>query len=370
MSFGSPWFLLLVVPLAFAGWRLLRYRRRTGIRFSAVGRLPARTSGWRAQVAAAAPFVLLAGLACLTIAAARPRTARDADGDETRQIDRRSVETVSIMMVVDVSGSMAILDLAPEAVLAKVIQWQRTRHPLTEAEEAQLARVNRLSVVKRLFAEFVNRRPDDFIGLVTFGTYANVLTPLTRHHKLLLEALKEVEIPEDSQTAIGDGLGLAVARFKESTSKSKVIVLLSDGQQTVTSSVKPEDVAEVAARQGVKIYTIGIGTSMPVPFVAESRWAPGRKFIATTECVYDEAQLKSIAATTGGRYFSVQHREAALQEALDEIDRLEKTKLEEDPLERAAWQLWKDRYRGFLNVGVALVALSLLLSLAAARRLA
>lgn len=372
MTFASPWLFLLLLPLAFAGWRLVRYRRRTGIRFSAIGRLPARTSGWRAYVAATTPFLLLAGLTLLVVAAARPRTPREAGDDAARQADRRSVESIAIVMAVDISGSMSILDLAPPEILAKLRRWQREGHSVTESEERALARVNRLSVVKRLFAEFVNRRPDDFIGLVTFGTYAKDDLALTRDHKALLQKLDEVEIPEDSLTAIGDGLGLALARLESATPKSKVIVLLSDGVQTVPTSVKPQESASVAKRRGVKIHSIGIGTTahaMPVVGETVDFFRRGRKVVHDVSSAFDEAELRSVAEMTGGRYFAVNDRQA-LEDALAEIDRLEKTTIEESETERASWQLWRERFTGFLWAGSILVLLSLTLSLAASRRLA
>ena len=105
MSFANPWALLLFLPLAVAAWRLLRRGRRGGIRFSAVPRLPARAAGWRAKVAALTPFLLLAGLALLVLAAARPRTSLARE--------KKSVDAIAIAMTVDVSGSMDALDLTP-----------------------------------------------------------------------------------------------------------------------------------------------------------------------------------------------------------------------------------------------------------------
>ena len=105
MSFANPWALVLIAPVAFAAWRLLRRARRSGIRFSAVGRIPARAAGWRAHVASLTPFVLLAGLALLVLAAARPRTSLAHE--------KKSVDAIAIAMTVDVSGSMDALDLTP-----------------------------------------------------------------------------------------------------------------------------------------------------------------------------------------------------------------------------------------------------------------
>ncbi|MGN0842334.1 MAG: VWA domain-containing protein, partial [Kiritimatiellia bacterium] len=197
MKFAVPWMFLLFLPLLVAAWRLLRVGRKSGIRFSAVARLPSRAAGIRAQIAALTPFVLLAGLAMLVVAAARPRTPL---AHETR-----SVDAIAIAMTVDVSGSMEALDLTPPG-------------------EKFSDKTTRLAIVKKLFAEFVERRPDDLIGLVTFGTYASTQSPLTADHPALLEVLKEVSIPQievdaqgrqigdegESRTAIGDGLATAV----------------------------------------------------------------------------------------------------------------------------------------------------------------
>ena len=133
MTFATPWMLLLLLPLGIAAWRLLRRGRRSGIRFSATSRLPAQTAGWRAKLASLTPFILLAGLALLIVAAARPRTPLAHD--------KKSIDAIAIAMTVDVSGSMDALDLAPSGT--------DFRNPSKKLEEW-----TRLSVVKRLFAEF------------------------------------------------------------------------------------------------------------------------------------------------------------------------------------------------------------------------
>ena len=145
MTFATPLMLLLLLPLGLAAWRLLRRGRRSGIRFSATSRLPAKTAGWRAKLASLTPFILLAGLALLIVAAARPRTPLAHD--------KKSIDAIAIAMTVDVSGSMDALDLAPSGT--------DFRNPSKKLEEW-----TRLSVVKRLFAEFVEKRPDDLIAVV------------------------------------------------------------------------------------------------------------------------------------------------------------------------------------------------------------
>ena len=176
MSFANPWLLILFAPLAAAAWRLLRRGRKAGIRFSALGRIPARAAGWRAKVAALTPYLLLSGLALLVFAAARPRTSLAHE--------KKSVDAIAIAMTVDVSGSMEALDLTPKG--------ERFSRDTT-----------RLAVVKKLFAEFVSKRPDDLIGLVTFGGYASTRSPLTADHEALLNVLKGVEIPAIALDAQG-----------------------------------------------------------------------------------------------------------------------------------------------------------------------
>ncbi len=348
MSFANPWLLLFLAPLALAAWRLLRHGRRRGIRFSALSRLPSNASGWRARVAALTPYILLAGLALLTVAAARPRTSLAHE--------KKSVDAIAIMMTVDVSGSMEALDLTPKG-------------------ERFSRNTTRLAVVKRLFAEFVEKRPDDLIGLVTFGGYASTRSPLTADHAALLNVLKGVEIPsialdaqgnaisrDEQMTAIGDGLATALARLKEAKPKSKIVILLSDGVSN-TGAVEPDDAAKAAAKLGIKVYAIGVGTrSRRTPIIGRDFF--GREIVQYADMTFDEHQLKSIAKATGGTYFSVNDRDS-LAKALDEIDELETTKLDADVYNR-----WREHFVPFLLAGALLVLFAVSLSMSAARRVA
>lgn len=348
MSFATPWMFLFLLPLGFAAWRLLRRSRRTGLRFSAVSRIPANSSGWRSLAAAASPFILLAALALLVIAAARPRTSLSHSS--------RTVDAIAIAMTVDVSGSMDALDLTPPG--------ERFSEDTT-----------RLSVVKKLFAEFVERRPDDLIGLVTFGGYAATRAPLTADHKALLKVLSAVSIPrmgldaqgrqigEDEQlTAIGDGLATALARLKDAKPTSKIVILLSDGVANA-GVVTPDEAADAAAKMGVKVYAIGVGTrARRTPIYARDLF--GRPTVQYADMTFDEGQLKSIAQKTGGIYFSVNDRDS-LVKALDEIDQLEKTKIE-----AGSWERWDEHFAPFLVAGAFLVFIAVSLSMTASRRIA
>lgn len=348
MKFADPYFLLLLLPLAFVGWRLLRRARTGGIRFSAISRIPANAAGWRAKVAAMTSYVLLSGLALLVVALARPRSpvARLT----------RDLNAIAIAMTVDVSGSMDALDLTPPG--------EKFSHDTT-----------RLSVVKRLFAEFVEKRHDDLIGLVTFGGYAAPRSPLTADHAALLNVLKGVEIPsvavdaggnaiagDEQMTAIGDGLAVALLGLKEAKPKTKIVILLSDGVSN-TGAVEPDEAAQAAAEMGVKVYAIGVGTNARrTPIMGKDIF--GRTSIQYADMAFDEQQLKSIAAKTGGTYFAVNDREA-LKSALEEISQLETTKLEADVYER-----WDEHFIGFLLWGALIVLAAISLSMYATRRMA
>ena len=348
MSFANPWAFLLLLPLGLAAWRLLRRGRRRGIRFSAVSRLRAKAAGWRAKVAALTPFLLLAGLALLVLAAARPRTSLARE--------KKSVDAIAILMTVDVSGSMDALDLTPKG--------------------ARFSRqTTRLAVVKKLFAEFVAKRPDDLIGLVTFGGYAATRAPLTADHAALLNVLKGVEIPciahdpqrraiseREPMAPAGDGLATALARLKDAKPKTKIAILLSDGVSN-TGAVEPDAAAAAAAKMGVKVYAIGVGTrARRTPIIGRDFF--GREVVQYADMTFDEKQLKSIAQKTGGTYFAVNDRDS-LEKALDEIDQLETTRLDADVYNR-----WREHCVPFLLLGAALVLFAVSLWMAATRRLA
>lgn len=348
MSFANPWMAFALLPLGFAAWRLLRRGRKTALRFSAVGRIPPNAAGWRAKVASATPFILLAALALMVVAAMRPRSPLARD--------RKQVDAIAIAMTVDVSGSMEALDLTPVG-------------------EEFSRETTRLAVVKRLFADFVEKRPDDLIGLITFGGYASTRSPLTADHAALLNVLKGVEIPsiaidangvaiaqDEQMTAIGDGLATALARLKDAKPKSKIAILLSDGVSN-TGAVEPDEAAEAAAKLGVKVYAIGVGTKAKRTPVF-SRDFFGRATIQYADMTFDEKQLKSIADKTGGMYFAVDDQEG-LKKALKEIDELETTAIEADAYDR-----WDEHFAFFLLAGALLALIAVSLSMAATRRMA
>ena len=311
MNFAYPWCALLALPLAFAAWRLFRRSRQRGVSFSALGRLPAKRPGLRAALAAISPWVLSAAFALLVFASMRPRTplARET----------RSVDAIAIAMAVDVSGSMEALDLTP----------QGEQYSMLTADHAAL-----LNVLK------------------------GVEIP-----SLALDDAGRAIAPDEQMTAIGDGLACALDRLKDAKPASKIAILLSDGVSNA-GAVSPDEAAAAAAKLGVKVYAIGVGTKSRRTPIIMRRPFTGEKVVSYTDTTFDEGQLKSIAGKTGGRYFSVNDRDS-LAAALEEIDTLEKTKLDAD-----SWNRWNEEFAPFLLAGAALALLAVFLSVASARRIA
>lgn len=330
MHLGSPYFLLLFLALAAACWFVLRRRVRQALLFSAFQRLPVNRATWRTRLQPIAPLLILAGLVLLIIALARPqsifaRTLRKSDA-------------IAIQMVVDCSGSMQALDFATQ-------DKQRTR----------------LDVVKETFAKFVEQRPGDLIGLVTFGGFASSRVPLTLDHAALLHSLQGVDIAreqfskegqllnqEEMLTAIGDALATGCARLEDAGVKSKIIVLLSDGESN-TGLIKPEEAAKAAKTMGIKIYTIGIGTTGRAPFMTRDMF--GRQTIGYGQVRLDEEQLRTIATTTSGRYFNVTDAKG-LAQTLAAISKLERTTINTELFNK-----YDEHFPVFLVAGLVLLVM-------------
>ncbi len=335
MHLGSPYFLLLLLLLAIAGWFVLRRRVRQALLFSAFQRLPANRATWRTRLQPLAPWLFLAGLVLLIIALARPqsifsRTLRKSDA-------------IAIQMVVDCSGSMQALDFATP-------DKQRSR----------------LDVVKETFAKFVKQRPGDLIGLITFGGFASSRVPLTLDHSALLHSLRGVEIAkeqfnkegqllnqEEMLTAIGDALATGCARLEEAMVKSKIMVLLSDGESNA-GIIKPEEAAKAAKTMGIKIYTIGIGTTGRAPFLARDMF--GRQTVGYAEVRLDEVQLRSIATTTGGKYFNVTDAKG-LDQTLAAISKLEKTSINTELFNK-----YDEHFPAFIFSGLGLLLIGAIIN--------
>lgn len=341
--FAAPWAFLLLLPLAFAAWRLLRRSRSVrAIPFAPLSRIPRRAAGWRAVVVRANPFLFLIGAALLVIALARPQKVFSRN--------QRTADAIAIAMTVDVSGSMEALDLAKNPAAPNA--------------------ATRLDVVKDCFARFILQRPDDLIALIAFGGYASTRSPLTADHAALLQILKATSIPnvdlrfdeasaEELNTAIGDGLATACARLQDAEPKTRIVVLLTDGVSN-TGLFTPEAATDIAAKLGIRVYTIGVGTQGLAPF--RVRDAFGRTVLTSSPVDFDEKQLQSISEKTQGRYFNVRDTEG-FQAALDEIDKLETTRVS-----RNIYNNYHELYALFLAFGSLLVVLPVLANLSILHR--
>jgi Ca-activated chloride channel family protein len=305
--FADPVYFLLLIPLVLLAAWLWRPRPSASLLFSAGARLPQNRTTWRTFLLPWSPVLFLLGLAGIVLALARPQSFL--------QRTLKNTEAIAIQMVVDCSGSMEALDFS-------------TRDEMK----------SRLSVVKETFARFIGRRTGDLIGLITFAGYASTRAPLTLDHPALLHVLNGVEVPqgifdgsgrimneEEMLTAIGDGLATACARLEKTPQvKSRIVVLLSDGESN-TGLIKPPQSIQIAKALGVKVYTIGIGTTGQAPF--KVRDAFGRTAVQYGQVRIDEDLLRRIAQETGGSYFNVQDP-LGLDRALAAIDKLEKTTID------------------------------------------
>lgn len=301
-EFRDPLFLLSAIAAPLVLWAA--WRSTSAVRYSSLQIVDRAPRSWRLRLSKLPALLTAVAVASLAVALAGPRTP-DAETKVSR-------EGIAIMMVVDRSGSMQARDLVKDDMS-----------------------VDRLAVVKDVFEEFVlggkvgKGRPDDLVGLIAFAGYADSLCPLTLDHGNLVAMVKDLEIVnrrDEDGTALGDGLALAVERLRRSKAKSKVAILLTDGVNN-TGSVDPEQAAELAASQNIKVYCIGAGTDGLAPFPAIEPFS-GRQVLRRIYVEIDEETLKRIADKTGGRYFRATDRDA-LEEIYAEIDRLERTKITE-----------------------------------------
>ena len=333
-----PWALLLLVVLPLLWYLWWRPGNRPVIRFSSLADLRAAGGNASRQARLILPILRSAALACLIVAVARPQRA-----DETSRIFS---EGIAIQMVVDTSGSMGDVDLAPPG-------QQRTR----------------LDIVKDVFRQFVlgNQdanlpgRPNDLIGMVRFARYADAICPLTLDHDTLVEILDQTQIVtrrDEDGTAIGDGLALAVERLKDlkrTTGSgdqvkitSRIVILLTDGENNA-GMIPPEQAGELAATFGIKVYTILAGTGQLLGFGFRQP--------------VDDRALRKIAEVTGGRHYRAGDR-AGLAEIYAEIDELERTQVEERRFVR-----WGELAQWWLVAAFALLSLQSLLDATRLRKI-
>ncbi len=259
---------------------------------------------------------------------------------------RQHREGISLMLVVDKSGSMAALDMSRD-----------------DKEQ------NRLEAVKEVLSDFVKGngkelrgRPDDSIGIVSFARYPDSDCPLTLDHVTLMEIVKDIELVtnDESTTSMGDAINLGMLRLRDAPGKSKVMILLTDGVSN-TGYEDPIEAARLAAEFGIKIYTIGVGTNGTAMVRVKDPFF-GRTVTRPMAVELDEKGLTEIAQLTGGEYFRATNREG-LENIYAKIDKLEKTKISENRLLH-----YDEKYALALALGMILAALGFILRVTYYRR--
>lgn len=290
--FATPLFLLLLLLVPIFVLRYLQDRagREASILFPSGKALTGLPVGWRVR-ARHLPFILMmAALAFLSIAAARPQSGRTHEVIKTEGID--------IMLVQDISGSMIAEDFQPH---------------------------NRLAVSKQVVQDFIKGRSGDRIGLVLFAGKSFTQCPLTVDYEVLNAFLQRAEIGQiEDGTAIGMALATATNRLRDSKAKSKVIILLTDGVNN-KGEIDPVTAAKLAAAMDIKIYAVGVGTNGYAPVPVKDPIFGTRR--ARMKVEIDEKTLEQIADTTGGRYFRATDTDS-LKTIYEKIDDLEKSTVE------------------------------------------
>jgi Ca-activated chloride channel family protein len=318
MTFARPFLLLLLlaVPLWW-WWRAKRLKHMPGALMSDVR--PASGPIERLWIARLPVSLRSLCLAAWIIAAAGPRLG------SARQ-ELRS-EGISIVLAVDISSSMLAEDFSP---------------------------ANRLDVARRTATEFVRARASDRIGLVAFAGQALTQVPITTDYQVLEEAIRQlrVGILEDG-TAIGTAIATGANRLRRAPGKSKVVILLTDGENN-KGTVDPRTAAQAAAAFGIRIYTIGVGTVGEAP-VPTGQGPLGLRY-ETMPVKIDEPLLSEVARTTGGRYFRATDA-ASLSSIFGEINRLEKT-----PVQHLVYRRYEEAYRWPLAIGLLALALEIVVA--------
>ena len=310
MRWDAPWALAALLLLPILVWRA----RRSEVRPAAV--LWARVSAAWSAGAMALVFRAVSVLPWLALTLAVLALARPQQGLKQSETETRGVD---IVLAIDISPSMRAEDFRPR---------------------------NRLFVAKETAREFIRQRPHDRIGLVAFAATAFTQCPLTLDHSVLLDLLDGLDfgMAEDG-TAIGMGLATAVARLKESRTPSKVVVLLTDGENN-RGAIDPQTAAELARALGVKVYTVLVGRGGVVPVPVEDP-VFGRR-VELVRMDVDEGALREIATRTGGKYFRAIDTDA-LSRIYSEIDRLERAPIR------------SIEYRDYVDLGPLLLGIAALL---------
>lgn len=309
-GFHSPQFLwLLVGAPIFLVWAWVERRRRAVLRFSAASQLIKQGRGLRPYFLWLLPVLRVAAFCLAVVALARPQE-RDS------RVKDLSVEGIDIMIALDLSTSMEAADFRPN---------------------------NRLHVAKEVLTEFLASRSNDRIGLVVFSGAAYTQAPLTLDYGVLKEVIKQLRtrVLEDG-TAIGDAVATALNRLRDSDAKSRVVVLITDGDNNA-GRVSPLDAAEAGKSLGIPVYTILVGKGGKVPFPSGTDIF-GQTAWREVEIPINPELLQKMAAMTGGEFYRATDREELKANLQKVLDSLERSKL----MEGGAMATYREHFHVFL----------------------
>jgi len=319
IEFLHPWLLLLLLVVPFLFWWLkFKYpNTKLYMPMPSLQGLDTNINNWKTILYNLIPYLKLLVLSLFILAFARPRLSLKQESVNAEGID--------IVLAIDVSTSMLATDFKP----------------------------NRLEASKKVAIDFIKNKPYDRIGLVVFAGEAFTFSPVTTDHDMLISLVEQVQTGAIKDgTAIGNGLAAAVNRLKNSKSKSKVIILLTDGVNN-SGYVDPETATELAKENGIKVYTIGVGSQGMANSPVGRQF--GRLIYGMARVEIDERLLNNIAKATNGKYFRAKN-EKELAKIYEYIDKLEKTKIEVKVFKR-----YSEEFRFFLFPGLLLLLLILLL---------
>lgn len=324
LELAWPWalLLLLLIPVGL-GWR--RSKREVAFRISTTAPFKGLSPSWRVRRMPVLKWLRAFSLIFLILAIARPRA-----GSEMERIDS---EGIDLVLSIDVSGSMQAEDLQP----------------------------NRIEAAKQMATEFVKERRGDRIGLVIFSGESFTQCPVTIDHRILTAQIASLKsgILADG-TAIGAGLASAVDRLRSGKGKSKVIILMTDGENNVSDPITPELALELAKTYSIKVYTIGVGTRGAALFPVQGPFGVQRQMVQVS---IDEPLLQKIAQETGGRYFRATDN-ASLKSIYSEINQLEKSTVQVD-----SYKNYRELYYWFVMAALLFLVLEMILSYTVFRRL-
>ena len=310
VSFAYPWVLyfLVLLPAIFYYWWKKREQLTPNLTFSTLKMFSDVPKSLREKLVHLPIYLRIIALALLIIALARPQTFSSGENIYTEGID--------IAMVLDISGSML----------------------------AEYFKPNRLEAAKKVIDDFIKGRTTDKIGLVVFSGESFTQCPLTIDYSVLRNLLKDIYsgMIQDG-TAIGNAIANGVNRLKDSKAKSKVMILLTDGVNNA-GEIDPITAAQIAQKFGIRIYTVGVGTMGEAPYPFQT---PFGKRYQMVPVEIDESLLKQISNITGGKYFRATNNRK-LVEIYEEIDRLEKTRVEVTSYRHAKELYFNWAFAGFL----------------------